>query len=519
MAYIIGMDLGNHFSFPSYIANTDLSVSRLGGNPVDLLPSNNEVANGYPSVFFYSQTVAETCRKKSTTPPPWYGLDAVRGQARPASKRVRNFKRHMNEQLHVDDLDTNYDDLITGMIQYLMRHANEQLMTETLQTTNLLSLAYPATFTASQMLHLKNLAEKATLEDGMRVKVVGMIAEPAAAALDYLVEHGCADKEITVLVYDLGGGTFDLSIVTAYPQGRKAENSDNIRYFDINATGGLKNLGGTEFDNVMIKLLNAKAADDGAAIHKDTVERLAEVAKRELSEQTEAEVDFIDINTGAAITLEVTRDEFEEKTASLMKQTIEETQRFLDGYQGPKPEMIILTGGSSNMPMVKRELEKAFPQFAGSVQKFRPSRAISYGAARYSQNEEAVQQHVTHDIGIQFYRGKSEDLFVDTFIPAGTELPFKSRWNLSHLRADGPLISQFPIMEAKINNPNPDRVDQDYTLITTLEMEHGPDKKADDPTESRMILDNNGLLHVEARDPSKPGMPPVKCEFHLKNLS
>ena len=375
MAFIIGMDFGNYCSFPSYIDNSDLSAARLGGKPIDLLP--NEVPDGYPSVFFYSQAVAENCRRKSTTPPPWYGQDAVRGQAKPASKRVRNFKRHMNEQLHVDDLDTNYDDLITGMIQYLMRHANEQLKIETLQTTDLLSLAYPATFTASQRLHLKNLAEKATLSDGTHVKVVGMIAEPAAAALDYLVEHGHTDKETTVLVYDLGGGAFDLSIVTAYPQGRKAENSDDIRYFDINATGGLKDLGGTEFDAVMLKILEKKVKDADVTVNHDMLERWAEVIKQELSNQPE-----IIINIGIG-NLVITRDEFEREAAPLIKRTVDEMKRFLDGYQGPKPEMIVLTGGSSKMPMVQRELEKAFPQFAGSVLNFRPSRAVSYGAARY----------------------------------------------------------------------------------------------------------------------------------------
>ena len=367
MAFIIGMDLGNLFSFTAYVANADT-----GGSPIDLLPCL--VPDGYPSVFFYSQTVAENCRRKSTTPPPWYGQDAVRGQAKPASKRVRNFKRHMNETLHVDDLDTNYDDLITGMIQYLMRHANEQLKIETLQTTDLLSLAYPATFTASQRLHLKNLAEKATLSDGTHVKVVGMIAEPAAAALDYLVEHGHTDKETTVLVYDLGG-SFNLSIVTAYPQGRKAENSDDIRYFDIHDTSGLKNLGGTEFDAAMLKILEKKFKDADVTVNHDMLERWAEIIKQELSNQPE-------INIGIG-NLVITRDEFEREAAPLIKRAIDEMKRFLDGYQGPKPEMIVLTGGSSKMPMVKRELERAFPQFAGSVLIFRPSRAVCYGAARY----------------------------------------------------------------------------------------------------------------------------------------
>lgn len=510
---IIGMDFGNNYSFTSYIPRFDPSVSRLGGNPVALM--RDDLNDGYPSVFFYSKAVADNCRRKSIVPPPWYGLDAVRTQAKPAANRLRNFKRHMNKPFDLDDLSSNYDELITNMIQYLMRQSNEVLKNESLQTSNLLSLAYPATFTTAKQLHLKELAEKATLEDGTKIRVVGMIAEPAAAALDYLVEHGRADKETTVLVYDLGGGTFDLSVVTAYPQGRKAANG-GMRYFDVEKTGGLEELGGTEFDKAMLRILERKVDQESITTNPDILLRLAESAKRDLSSQLYTECDLSDLSTGEMVTLEITREEFESEAASLMKQTIDETRRFLTDYsgKGPAPEMIVLTGGSSHMPMVQRELEKAFPQFAGKVQLFRPSRAISYGAARYSQNPTSVQTYTTHDIGIQFFRHDTDILYVETYIPAGTPLPFETNWSTSVLREDDVRCSVFPIMEAKV--PHPDSLrEEDYTRVFMMEMYHEPGMHRGDPTESRMILDKSGLLRVEARDPAKPSKPPVRCELQI----
>ena len=142
------------------------------------------------------------------------------------------------------------------MIQHCIRRANKQLEARFLITTNLVSLSYPATYTCAQRQRLIELAEEATLEDGTKVEVFGTIAEPAAAALDYLAEFAKTDKDTTILTYDLGGGTFDLALVAAYPKGRKRQTGETY-YYDIINARGISKLGGVEFDDVMYKLLDA----------------------------------------------------------------------------------------------------------------------------------------------------------------------------------------------------------------------------------------------------------------------
>ena len=86
---------------------------------------------------------------------------------------------------------------------------------------------------------------------------------------------------------------------------------------------------------------------------------------------------------GDYIDLPITRKEFEDASKSLLTMTIEETRRIIDDHENRKPETIILAGGASQMPMVKREIEKAFPQYRDKIVSFHNSRAISYGTSRF----------------------------------------------------------------------------------------------------------------------------------------
>lgn len=520
--YIIGLDFGNSFSFPCYIPELDLAVGRLGGTPRDLLPA--DMHYGYHSVFFYSKKAADRCRGRLVAPPPWCGEDAVKARATPVSNRIRNLKRHLNQPLKLDDWEGSYDDAIVQLIQYLMRRANEVLETDTLTTSNLLSLSYPATFTRAKCSHLKSLAERATLSDGTHIQVVGMIAEPAAAALDYLVENGREKQETTVMTYDLGGGTFDLAIVSAYPQGRKNVNGQ-LYYYDIESTGGIEDLGGTEFDEVMYRLLQAKVPK-GEKVPEDSLRRLAETLKVDLSRDMESEAEMYSI-TGEAITLTVTREEFERKALPLIQRTIQETQRTLRESRGKEPELIVLTGGASQMPAIQRELERAFPQFQGKIVMYRPSKAIAYGAARYGTEEDrsdpvvenVVQQRMPRDIGIRFYIRDTEEQYIDTCIHAGTPLPYSSDFERSATHFDDQKTSYFAVFEAKVEHPDNRQIERDYTEIMGVTLEHGGPVPKGTVSESRLVLNKDGLLKVEARDPSKPDKPPVHNECTLKNLS
>ena len=211
---VIGLDFGNYNSFTCYISDFD-EGTKMGGIVHDLLPQG--LNDGIPSVFFYSKKIGTLC-----------GEDAVRNRAKPVENRVRYLKRHLGERMTLDGGDTTipYDAAITEVIQHCVRKANEQLKSGYQVTTNLISLSYPATYTFAQRQRLIELAEKATLADGTKVKVYGTIAEPAAAALDYLAEFSKSTKETTILVYDLGGGTFDLALVSAYPAGKRNSSGD-----------------------------------------------------------------------------------------------------------------------------------------------------------------------------------------------------------------------------------------------------------------------------------------------------
>lgn len=520
MAFIMGMDFGNWFSYLCYVNDNQAFGGRLGSKPKDLLPNNRPNDNGYPSIFFYSKSAADKCTDPNRRP-PWYGYEALRRKASPASHRVRGLKRKMGQPLQLDDWDGDVDKAITLLIQYLVREGNKVLQTEEMTTTNQLSLAYPATFNTAQVLHLKDLAQAATLEDGRHVQVVGMIAEPAAGALDYLAEHGHTDHDYTVLTYDLGGGTFDLAVVTAYPQG-KTSASGGTYYYDVEKTGGLATVGGCDFDREMADLLRRKAPQN-VRFDEEKLMVDAENAKIDLTDGTETEVSIIATDS-RAVELTVTRDEFERAAAPLMRQTIEETRRVLAEYATtgkPAPEFIVLTGGASQMPMVRRELEENFPQFRGKVACYRPNRAIAYGAARYGTPvSDFVQMRVRYDLGIRLYHRNTDDLFVDVMIPAGSPLPFTSENNISETRAEDQMQSFFVVMEGRFDNPDPEEIDTDFRRIVSVSLDFG--RKVPKGTEcaSRLIVDKNGLLTIEAREADdSAGSKPVSVSCQLENLS
>lgn len=227
MPAIIGLDFGNFNSFTCFISEFDVGT-RMGGKVYDLLPPR--LPEGIPSVYFYSKRVGETL----------LGENAVRARAIPLKNRLRYLKRHLGETTQLDGMTVSYDQAITDVIQHCIRSANKQLYDGWQMTTNLVSLSYPAAYTFAQRQRLIELAEKATLEDGRRVRVYGTIAEPAAAALDYLAEFAKSNKDTTVLTYDLGG-TFGLGLVSFYPQGRKTRDGYTY-YYDIINTRGISKL-------------------------------------------------------------------------------------------------------------------------------------------------------------------------------------------------------------------------------------------------------------------------------------
>lgn len=523
--YIIGLDFGNYFSQVCCVQNMDPNTRR-GGNYLNLMDPSSPNPNGIPSAFFYSS--------RRNGGKPLMGREAE--VARPVSNCVRYMKRNLGNTKTLDGKVFTYDEMITRTIEYIIRQANVQLHKETQHTTNLVSLSYPASFLCSQRAYLVKLVEQATLEDGTHIKVCGTIQEPAAAALDYLAEHpGRTDRSV-VLAYDLGAGTFDVSIVEAFPNGQKTA-SGHTFYYDVHSTDGIAKLGGKEFDEIMYNLIVKKAGFTPTGTHADTIRATAEMSKRELSTAMEVYPDVINPMTGEFCDIVITRQEFEKAARPLVQQTIDMVRSMMNNNPAYKPDLILLTGGASQMPIVKQMMEQAFPEYAGTkdrpsrITPHRPSRAISYGAARYgtlepdtdvgsrSSNSAPVRQRTTFDIGIRYLHNKDDkNGYIETIIPQGSELPFTSKisesWTLVPTR-----LSLFSIFEAIRKDPDTEQVARDYRPVFNVTYDHEKVVPVGTQAHTRLILDENNILHIEVRDPATPNRPPLRYEQEFKSLS
>ena len=516
--FIIGFDFGNCNSFLCIIKNLD-EKTKLGGTVFDLLPQ--DCIDGIPSVYFYSNGTV-LC-----------GEDTLRSAAKPETNKVRFLKGHLDETFVLKDPDGKeveiaYNDAITAVIQHCVRRANIELLANHHLSSHLVSLSYPTTFTTAERQRLIELAERATLEDGTHIKVYGTIAEPAAAALDYLAEFGDATKDTTVLVYDLGGGTFDLALVSAYPKGRMSGTGDMI-YYDIHAEKGLDGVAGAAFDERLFKILKRKFNIPLKGLREVKVRELAEKAKKELTTSTVSNpaIEYQD----DYIFAKVTREEFEAATEDLLAKTIELTKDMIAKHPNLQPDLIILTGGSSRMPMVKAALEAELPHFKGKIIDHRPSRAIAYGAARFGTEEKnreilgkkasasPIQRTLQHDIGIFFYQGK-EDIHghINIFLKKGTPIPCVSKYIESETHVPFQTDSQFRVFEATKDDPDNLKVDEDFTYIMAVTINHGSNPPRISHNKSRLLVDELGILHVEALNLDDPSCPIAKnhCVIQIK---
>ena len=254
-------------------------------------------------------------------------------------------------------------------------------------------LTYPASFTQyPDCLDILNRMEEAVNEvelDGHHLEVVGRLPEPGAVGIDYLyytrnllppAERMTAES-FTVLVYDLGYGTFDLAAVTARSKGEP---------YQVWDCDGLPDVGGKDFDDCLVDELLEMMRDQGYTpkddLEKEELRCEAVRAKHELSEDQETVVHHQKHRDGTYMDLTVTRSRFEEITSELLMSTVEKTQQMLKKQldQGRQVDCVVLSGGASQMPAVRERL-MAFLDPAVPVQRpFRPGRAVAYGAARYA---------------------------------------------------------------------------------------------------------------------------------------
>jgi molecular chaperone DnaK len=306
-----------------------------GGEAV-VIP-NPEGARTTPSVVGFKKDgeriVGETAKRQAITNP---------------DRTIASIKRHMgtNHKESIDGKDYSAQEISAMILQKLKSDAEAYLG----QTVTQAVITVPAYFNDSQRQATKDAGKIAGLE------VLRIVNEPTAAALAYGLEKS---EDQTILVYDLGGGTFDVSIL---------ELGDG--FFEVKATSGDNRLGGDDFDQLVMDYLVAEfKKEQGIDLSKDkaAVQRLkdaAEKAKKELSGvlTTTVSLPFITVVDGVPQHLEVnlTRAKFDELTASLVERTLGPTRQALSdaGMTPADLDRIVLVGGSTRIPAVQDAIKK-----------------------------------------------------------------------------------------------------------------------------------------------------------------
>ena len=326
MSKVIGIDLGT----------TNSCVAVMEGGEAVVIP-NPEGARTTPSVVGFKKdgerVVGETAKRQAITNP---------------DRTIMSIKRHMgtSHKETIDGKDYSAQEISAIILQKLKSDAEAYLG----QTVTQAVITVPAYFNDSQRQATKDAGKIAGLE------VLRIVNEPTAAALAYGMEKS---EDQTILVYDLGGGTFDVSIL---------ELGDG--FFEVKATSGDNQLGGDDFDQVIIDYLVSEfKKDQGIDLSKDkaAVQRLkdaAEKAKKELSGvlTTTISLPFITVADGVPqhLELNLSRAKFEEISAGLVERTLEPTRRALSdaGMTANDIDKIVLVGGSTRIPAVQEAIKK-----------------------------------------------------------------------------------------------------------------------------------------------------------------
>lgn len=218
--------------------------------------------------------------------------------------------------------------------------------------------------------------------EGAGMNVLNLINEPTAAALSYCARQ--FQEERTILVYDLGGGTFDVTIVKMSLVTN--DEGNEVQKIKVITTGGNDMLGGKDWDDALFNYIMQACCDENGLTPdeidvetKQIIRSRVETTKKRLSDSDSAKVK---INVNSSMTnVQITRQEFENMTSDKVAQTMNYVEETLQKAGNPDIDTVLLVGGSTFMPMIRAAVEARFP---GKVQIEDPDRAVAKGAAIYA---------------------------------------------------------------------------------------------------------------------------------------
>ncbi|WP_010650943.1 molecular chaperone DnaK [Oceanobacillus massiliensis] len=346
MSKIIGIDLGT----------TNSCVAVMEGGEAVVIP-NPEGNRTTPSVVAFKngeRQVGEVAKRQAIT----------------NQNTIQSIKRHMGTdyKVKIDDKEFTPQEISAIILQYIKSYAEDYIGEKVEKAV----ITVPAYFNDAERQATKDAGKIAGLE------VERIINEPTAAALAYGIDKD--DQDQTILVYDLGGGTFDVSILDI---------GDGT--FEVVATAGDNRLGGDDFDEVIINhMVQEFKKENGIDLAKDkmAMQRLkdaAEKAKKDLSgvSQTQISLPFITAGEAGPLHLEMnmTRAKFDELSSDLVERTMVPTRKALSDAGLSKNDIhkVILVGGSTRIPAVQEAIKKELGQEPSKG--VNPDEVVALGAA------------------------------------------------------------------------------------------------------------------------------------------
>jgi molecular chaperone DnaK len=461
MGKVIGIDLGT--------TNSCVAVME-GGEAVVI--ANTEGNRTTPSVVGVSKSgerlVGQVAKRQAVTN---------------ADNTVSSIKRHMGTDYKTTVAGTAYTPQeISAMILQKLKADAEAYLGESVTEA---VITVPAYFTDSQRQATKDAGKIAGLN------VLRIINEPTAAALAYGMDK---DNDQTVLVFDLGGGTFDVSIL---------ELGDGI--FEVKATSGNNRLGGDDFDEKIIDWMIVefkKETGIDLAMDKTAMQRLkeaAEKAKIELSNVTSSNINlpFITMNENGPqhLDLTLTRAKFDELTADLVEKTMGPTRQALKdaGLTANDIHKVILVGGSSRIPAVQEAIKNLLGKepFKG----INPDECVALGAAIQGgvlagEVKDVVLLDVTPlSLGIETLGGVFTKI-----VERNTTIPV-SRQQVFTTAADNQTSTDIHVLQGEREMAQYNKTLGRFTL-----MDIPPAPRGVPQIEVKFDIDANGIVNVSAKD-------------------
>ena len=480
MSKVIGIDLGTTNSCVATIEN---------GEPV-VIP-NAEGARTTPSVVAFSKDGAERL----------IGVTAKRQAVTNPDRTMISVKRHMGTDwtTKVDGTSYTPQEISAFILQKLKADAEAYLGHEVKQAV----ITCPAYFTDAQRKATKDAGRIAGLE------VLRIINEPTAAALAYGVDKS---DDQTILVYDLGGGTFDVSVLEIYEV-------DGQPQIEVKATAGNNKLGGDDFDDKIIEwLLSEFKRDTGLDLSKDKqamsrLKEAAEKAKIELSgtQQTQVNLPFISMVDGQPVHMDLTlsRAKFEDLISKLIEKTMAPTRQAMKdaGLKKGDVDKVLLVGGSTRVPAVQSAVEKE----TGKVpyKGINPDEAVALGAALQAgiiAGDEGVSDILLLDVtpltlGIETLGG-----VMTTMIERNTTIPARRSETFSTAADNQPAVEIHVLQGER-------EFAKDNVTLGQFQLVGIPAARRGVPQiEVTFDIDANGIVNVSAKDKGTGKEQSIKIE-------